>query len=111
MVQDPGKQAGADHAGLVDDQDRVAAESWRPGVGEVDQQPADGVGLDAGAVGQLLGRLGGQRRADHLVAGCLPDGPGGIQCEGLARPGVGVDQLDAVARGGQVPDHGHLIGL
>jgi hypothetical protein len=59
VVQDLGEEAGADHARLVDDQHRVAAQPWRLGILQVQQQPADGAALDAGAVGQFFGRLGG----------------------------------------------------
>ena len=62
--------AGADHAGLVDDQHRVGPEPAVARVVQLPQQPGDVDAVaDAGARGELLDGLVGEGGTDHPVPG------------------------------------------
>ena len=96
-VGERGEVAGADHAGLVDDQ-HAAGRSVAP-CSKLDGQPGDRGRVDAGLVAQLARRAGRERAAEHGYPAALPGLDGGAERERLAGAGGGADDLDAVAAG------------
>ena len=64
VVEDAGEESGADHAGFVDDEDRVGREAAVARVVEVGEQAGDGVAGDAGGGFELGGGAGRERGAD-----------------------------------------------
>ena len=76
---------------------------------EIPQEPVDGRAADAGVALEPVGRLAGQRAADDGEAAALPDLAGGVEGVGLARSGLGHDDVDAGTRGRQLADEGLLV--
>jgi hypothetical protein len=86
-----GQLAGADHGGLVDDDDHARRE---PAPGEDGRHAGAG---NTGAGLQLTRRSASDRRSPNRVPRCLPGIPGGRQGERLARAGLADDDCDATA--------------
>ena len=97
VVDELGELAGADHPGLVDDEDGSRGEELAWTVAEVGEQGVDAGGVDPGAVAQLERGAAGERRADHLVAFGLPCLARGVERVGLAGAGLADDDRDLVA--------------
>ena len=86
--QQGGQVAGADHAGLVDDEHAARGQpARRPWVLQAAQDRRDRGGGDAGRVLELLGGQGGGGAPDHELVVVAPGGAGGGQRGGLAGPG------------------------
>jgi len=102
QVEQPAQGPRTHHAGLVENEHHTGPEAGRPaGVrvtpAGVRQQPGYGHCWDAGASGELPGSRGGQRAADHPVAGGVPAGGRSPQSGGLAGSGTADHDVDASA--------------
>jgi hypothetical protein len=85
--EDPFQHPGADHPGLIHDEDGVRRESAVVGVFQVTEEPGQGRGLlDPAAVGEFPRRPGRGGPAEHPVAGGLPTQAGSRQRRRLPGP-------------------------
>ena len=100
--------SGADHAGLVDHEHGSLVESL-VAVLEVEVELGDRRRADARAGLQLVRRSGGERAADHPVAGVLPGVAGGVEAERLAGARCGDKHLDRSTRPAHLPNDGSLF--
>ena len=93
VVECASEHACADHPGFVDHEHGVGFHR-RPV--EPSQQSRQRRGRDAGGRLELGGGAGGERGADDLIAGCLPDLAGRLERVGLAAACRRGEHVDAV---------------
>jgi hypothetical protein len=108
VLQEPGELARADHAGLIDHQDRPGIQLLAAAI-QVAQEPVAGGHLLESLALEADGRDAGRGCGQEPVAVQLPGMPGDAEGEGLARPRPPDHQGDALAALAQVTDHGLLI--
>ena len=114
VVEEPGELAGADHSGLIDDQDVTAVAQWTWTAVAVlpvqfTEEPCECGGGDPGGVLEFGGRAGGERHPrDGDVSG-LPGFASCVECEGLAGSGLADDNRNAVPLAGQPTDEVGLL--
>ena len=116
-VADGGVEGGGvGHPGLVDQQqgagpDLVGPVRQRSVVVEGPGEPGQGVGGDAGGLGELRRGGRGGRQAEDVAAAGGPHVGEHLEGGGLARPGRGEDQLDPAAVRRHRPHHLLLPGV
>src|SRR5205814_358063 len=95
------------HAGLVDDENRVATEPIA--AIEIEQRLGDGRAVDTGGVLQLERGASSDRAAVHADAARLPHVARRSESSGLPGPGSGAHDLDARTRRRDALDQGALL--
>ena len=108
MLQQPGELAAAEHAGLIDHQDRPGIQLLPPAVQLAEEPVAGGHLLEPLAL-RAHGGDAGRGCGLEPVAVQLPGMAGNAQGEGLTGSGPAHDHRDPLAALTQVTDHRLLI--
>ena len=107
-VDHGGEHPGAEHAGLVDDEDVARLEPGAAGL-ELVVECVGGGRSDAGAGFEFACRSGGEADASDSVAGGFERVSDRVEGEGLAGTGSADDDVDRSTGAAEVVEHGALF--
>ncbi len=110
VVEEADHRSRVDHRGFVDDQHGLLGQPADLPMGvEVDEEAGDRRRGDASRRLELRSGPRRERASDHGVPGGLPRLSCGVEAKRLARPGGGIDDVDAGAGGGDGRDEPGLF--